>query len=136
MGGFAGGEQGLRMFVDTGDVSLLPPGEKNERAGPPALLIGFTLVLIGGFGLMVSEIFDISVASTAAAGGEVAKDVLKDAAGSKLAPAAAASAGAVAGVAFLASKTKEAAMTVKEKVLPAAAFFGVLVFLTKFVQEN
>lgn len=46
VGGFAGGEEGLQMFIEKGDIDLLPEGESRRRV--PALLVGFLIATIGG----------------------------------------------------------------------------------------
>eukprot|EP00873_Tetraselmis_striata_P043667 jgi/Tetstr1/463931/TSEL_008737.t1 len=38
-GGFAGGEEGLKQFVETGDVDMLPPGVQRSRPPNPLLVL-------------------------------------------------------------------------------------------------
>jgi len=47
-GGFAGGERGLWMFVEKGDLEFLPEGKR--RSSPPSLLIAFIVAIVGGAG--------------------------------------------------------------------------------------
>jgi len=57
-GGFAGGERGLRSFVETGEVRLRKPGEPGGQPISP-LSIAFIVLLAGIAGAAVlTEVYD------------------------------------------------------------------------------
>lgn len=47
-GGFAGGERGLKTFVETGDIPMAPPGTTKSPASSPV----FVAILVGAAGLL------------------------------------------------------------------------------------
>jgi hypothetical protein len=58
VGGFSGGEVGLRSYVESGEVPFLPPGERRKQQSPLALagLIGGAAV-VGG--ILVTDVSDL-----------------------------------------------------------------------------
>jgi hypothetical protein len=59
-GGFAGGEVGLRAFVETGAVPFLAPGEQRRRLVSPLIVAGIVSALGVAGGLLVTDVEELS----------------------------------------------------------------------------
>lgn len=53
-GGFAGGERGLRAFVETGEIPLLPPGSEKNSSGASPVFVAITVGAAGLLGLLLT----------------------------------------------------------------------------------
>lgn len=61
-GGFAGGERGLRGFVETGDVQLRSPNEPGGQGTSPLIVAFIILISSGAIGTFVlTQIYDAEV---------------------------------------------------------------------------
>lgn len=61
-GGFAGGERGLRGYIETGEVRLRKPGQPGGQGMAP-LSIAFLILTAGGIGatVVLTGVYDVSV---------------------------------------------------------------------------
>jgi hypothetical protein len=57
-GGFAGGEKGLKQFIETGDVQLRDPRQPGKQFSPVAIA-GLLVVAGAGGGLLLNELTDL-----------------------------------------------------------------------------
>lgn len=142
-GGFAGGEEGLKKFLETGDVPLLKPGEK-PRTRIPALLYVFGAGAAAATALAIKQSSipggeEGGIAGGASFGGAASFDSLIS---SLSTPQVEVGAAAV-GVLLLAFLTKSAVTSTVQKVQSAAdvgarlaLFAGLLVLALKAVFES
>jgi hypothetical protein len=58
-GGFAGGEKGLKQFIETGDVQLRDPRQPGPKQFSPVTIAGLLVVAGAGGGLLLNELTDL-----------------------------------------------------------------------------
>ncbi|KAF6254441.1 hypothetical protein COO60DRAFT_1541035 [Scenedesmus sp. NREL 46B-D3] len=58
-GGFAGGEKGLRQYIETGDVQLRDPRQPGPRQFSPVAIAGLLVGAGAGGGLLLNELTDL-----------------------------------------------------------------------------
>ncbi len=60
VGGFAGGELGVKTYVETGDIPLVEPGKRGRQAPSPLLIAG-ALGLAATFGgILLTDVEEVS----------------------------------------------------------------------------
>jgi len=59
-GGFAGGEKGLRTYIEEGEVRLRKPGEAGRKQFSPVSLSALLVAAGAGGGLLLNEATDLS----------------------------------------------------------------------------
>mmetsp|Transcript_13076 Transcript_13076/g.36785 ORF Transcript_13076/g.36785 Transcript_13076/m.36785 type:complete len:339 (-) Transcript_13076:299-1315(-) len=144
-GGFAGGEEGLKKYIETGEIPLAPPGKKGRTQVSPLLFVfgagavatvaaTFSLVGAGGGGLPT----EVAAGGARIAAGPV--DVAALASSTSM-PTKIAAGGA--GVLLIGFATKSAMQSTLEKAKAAvdstarnALFVGLLVLALKAVLDS
>ena len=59
-GGFAGGEKGVRMLVDKGELKLRPPGDLSRKRQVSSLALGaFVVAAAAGGGIILTDAIDL-----------------------------------------------------------------------------
>lgn len=69
-GGFAGGEEGLRAFLDTGDVPLAAGGD-GRRQQSPLIVAGVVALAATGGGLLLDSLEEVGQEAVSGAAGGV-----------------------------------------------------------------
>lgn len=58
-GGFAGGEKGLKQFVEKGDIEFMEPGQRSRQWSP--VVVATVVAAVGSAGaILLSNVFDLS----------------------------------------------------------------------------
>lgn len=131
VGGFAGGEEGLKMFVETGDIELLPEGQRRFRV--PALLIGFMIALVGGAGSTLLKDGETVLALKNVDVSNAMNALDANAPSAEVALYVSAGLAVLGGSVYAAGQAKKAAANIVEKAIPTAFFLAAFAAATTYV---
>lgn len=58
-GGFAGGERGLKQFIESGELRMRQPGDPVRRQSSPVAIAGLLIAAGAGGGLFLNSVTDL-----------------------------------------------------------------------------